>query len=498
MGTLTIQQKLIAFGAIGAALGIALGLNGYFNVASVSGSIRQMTMVSHAIRNQMQADMMHDALRADALAALVATTPDDRKVAEADAREHAASFRAALAANDELELDAAARDAVTAARSQVHAYCDAAEAFVAAVIANPEAARASLPAFLRQFSDAEERLEAMGDAVQGMAARIEDAAVSEARVGLQLAIWVGVIGLSTFVALGWYVTRSVALPLGGLANVLRDGSSRISHIAGQLAGASQSLAQGATEQAASLEETSAAMGTIASMTQRNAESTNLAEKLMADVDGQVHGSNQALADLTSSMESIHESSGRVANIIRTIDEIALQTNILALNATVEAARAGDAGVGFAVVADEVRNLARRSAQAARDTAALIDDSISKAAGGADRVRVMAVSIGSMTERVARLRDLIGQIGEASRQQSLDIGSVAQAMSQMEQVTQAAAASAEETAASTEELQAEAARTLAEVERLERMTGVRVARAADAPDADARLAVAGHATDRRAA
>ena len=129
----------------------------------------------------------------------------------------------------------------------------------------------------------------------------------------------------------------------------------------------QSIAQGASEQAASLEETSASLEEMASMTRRNADHAAQAASLVTGVARQVDDSNAAFSGMVASMSAIRESSDKVSRIIKTIDEIAFQTNILALNAAVEAARAGEAGMGFAVVADEVRTLAQRSARAAKDT-----------------------------------------------------------------------------------------------------------------------------------
>src|SRR5207302_988806 len=159
---------------------------------------------------------------------------------------------------------------------------------------------------------------------------------------------------------------------------------------------SQALAQGASEQAASLEETSASSQEINSTTQRNAENSRTAAGLTAQVDEQVKSANQTLAQMLSAMGEISGSSQKISKIIRVIDEIAFQTNILALNAAVEAARAGEAGLGFAVVADEVRNLAQRSAQAAKDTAALIEDSILKSGEGSKKLGEVAGSIRAIT------------------------------------------------------------------------------------------------------
>ncbi|HYM26009.1 MAG TPA: methyl-accepting chemotaxis protein, partial [Vicinamibacterales bacterium] len=247
----------------------------------------------------------------------------------------------------------------------------------------------------------------------------------------------------------------------------------------QVSTSAQSLSQGATEQAASLEETSASMEEMSSMTRRNAENSQSAADLMGEVDTRVKDSNQALSDMVASMGSIRESSRQVAKIIKTIDEIAFQTNILALNAAVEAARAGEAGMGFAVVADEVRNLAQRSAQAAKDTAELIEASIQRTEGGSHKVEQVAASITAITDSVVKVKSLVDDVSTASRQQSQGIDQVSQAIAQMEKVTQTTAATAEESAAASEELSAQASTALSVVGRLETLVGATHLRQADA-------------------
>jgi methyl-accepting chemotaxis protein/methyl-accepting chemotaxis protein-1 (serine sensor receptor) len=298
-------------------------------------------------------------------------------------------------------------------------------------------------------------------------AAAREAGAENQRLGTTVLVALSVLA---FLALGivGYVVRTVVKTLTGTVNNLRSGSEQVTSAATQVAASAQTLSQGSTEQAASLEETSASMEEMASMTRKNAENSQEAARLMTEVDRVVDGSNKALDDMTHSMASIRESSNKVSKIIKTIDEIAFQTNILALNAAVEAARAGEAGMGFAVVADEVRNLAQRSAQAAKDTAALIEESIVNSQEGNAKVDLVAQSISAITDSVGKVKGLVTEVSEASRQQSQGIDQVAQAIAQMEKVTQSTAASAEESAAASEELNAQAETTMAEVVRLEDM------------------------------
>jgi len=262
---------------------------------------------------------------------------------------------------------------------------------------------------------------------------------------------------------------------------LREGTEHVVAAAGQVATSAQGLSQASTHQAASLQQTSASMEEMASMTRKNAENAIQAAELATDVATQVRNANNALSDMVASMTAIRESSNKVAKIIKVIDEIAFQTNILALNAAVEAARAGEAGMGFAVVAGEVRNLAQRSAQAAKDTASLLEESIARSQEGAGRVEEVALAIASITENVARVKGMVEEVRQASGQQAQGIDQVTQAIAQMESVTQTTAATAEESAAASEELNAQAEQSMAVVRRLERLVN---SKAASAPAARA--------------
>jgi len=289
----------------------------------------------------------------------------------------------------------------------------------------------------------------------------------------------GLSGLVVAIALTivFLITRSITGPLSQVAAELGEGSQQLLSASSQVSASAQSLSQGATEQAASLEETSASMEQMASMTRKTAENTNQAAALMGEVHHRVSDSHAILDDMVASMHAIQGSSQQVSKIIKTIDEIAFQTNILALNAAVEAARAGEAGMGFAVVADEVRNLAQRSAQAAKDTAGLIEESIAKTKTGSAKVEQVATAITGITDSVSRVKGLVDEVSEASRQQAQGIDQVSQAIAQMEKVTQTNAATSEESAAASEELNAQARTSMSIVGQLQRMV------TADTPPAE---------------
>jgi methyl-accepting chemotaxis protein len=261
----------------------------------------------------------------------------------------------------------------------------------------------------------------------------------------------GAVGLAFGVGMAFWIVRRLARELRGVAGTLNAGSAQTVAAAAQISHSSQILAEGASEQAAALEQSSASLGKISGMTERTHEN---AQRVQDSVNQARHsadtgaGQMQAMQD---SMRGIHAASEDITKILRTIDEIAFQTNILALNAAVEAARAGEAGAGFAVVADEVRALAQRCARAAKETAEKVDASVAKSRQGVEASTTAARHFEEIQGRVRQLEGLVKEIAAATQEQTQGIGQVTQAVAQMDQFTQRNAATAEETSAAAEQL-----------------------------------------------
>ncbi|MBI4881829.1 MAG: methyl-accepting chemotaxis protein [Planctomycetes bacterium] len=295
---------------------------------------------------------------------------------------------------------------------------------------------------------------------------------------------VGFAGVLAIIAVALAVAGSISRPIKRIITLLKEAAEHSTNAAAMVSATSQSLAEGSSEQAAALEEASASLQEISTMTQDSADNAQKADEtahasadtalrandLMKAAGATVAGGQASMSRLSQAIDGIRSSAERTAKIVQTIDEIAFQTNLLALNAAVEAARAGEAGKGFAVVAVEVRNLAQRSANAAGNTSQLIAESVKSAKNGVavagettqtfDEIARSATCVGEMISDIAagnsEQSQMIGNLSAANRELATAVAQINMTMSEMDKVTQRNAAFAEETASTAEEMSGQAA------------------------------------------
>ena len=244
--------------------------------------------------------------------------------------------------------------------------------------------------------------------------------------------------------------------------LINTATEQVSSGASQVADGAQALATGSTEQAASVEQLNASISEVSKQTEENAAQVRRATAQLGEAGDRLSEGNKQMSQLIGAMSDINSASNQIANITKVIEDIAFQTNILALNAAIEAARAGNAGKGFAVVADEVRNLAAKSAEAAKQTASLIGASVETVEKGSEITTETAQIVQDAVRNLAAIIEDIGQVEQASNQQSLSIGQIRQGLEQVSTVVQSNAATAEENSAISEEMSAQAAMLRQEV------------------------------------
>ncbi|WP_166361489.1 methyl-accepting chemotaxis protein [Pseudomonas akapageensis] len=503
---MNFRQKMMGFAIVSVLAAATLGGIGYLGQVRLGTALAETELNASALRNHLEGDMMHDALRADVLTAFLTgnTDPAGAEQTRRDLREHAERFQRVLNTNANLPLDAEIKRELGAVQPTLTAYIGQTERIVELALKDPTAARAELPAFERVFSELEEKQEAISSRIEQQVAKTR----SDSDAKIEQSVWWLVIGILVVCGLLGLLSRqlmkAVLRPLeqsiavarsiarGNLGNeivinskdeagqlqqalsemqnylrqmieTIRAESEQLRHTAHALNDTSQSMVQDTGEQSDSATSMAAAMEQmITNIDQiaghaRSAQTISAQSEQLAGSGGQVilgvvEGMNRiahAVNESSTTITALGQSSEEIYSIIQVIKSIAEQTNLLALNAAIEAARAGEAGRGFAVVADEVRSLAARTAQSTQEITGMIQrirgsteqavnsmqTGVSRVNDGVDLARQAGESINEIRGGAQRAAAVVEEISQTISEQSKASSEVAQRVEQIAQMSQ---------------------------------------------------------------
>ena len=374
-------------------------------------------------------------------------------------------------------LTAERREGAGRLAASVDQFVAEAKAVYGAVLANPASMTAEMQERMRGLATRTEgikgSLEKLQAACSGdLRGQLGDLQAASARqrwlalvvFGVTLALACGIVHLT--------IRRSITGPIGQVIRGVQQAADAAGKTSDRMAQSGQVVARDAQEQAAYIEETSASLEEISATTRSNADRATQADGLMREATQTVGKATLAMNDLTASMDRISKSSNEVATVLKSIDEIAFHTNILALNAAVEAARAGQAGAGFSVVADEVRSLAHRAAEAARQSADIVEKTIADVGKGVEFVGVAHHAFENVSAKIVSGSQVVSQIAASSEEQSRGVAQIGQAVSRMGSVTQNNAANAQQTAENAAAMTAQVETTRRHLEQLVAVVGLR--------------------------
>lgn len=431
---------ILALGGLAAAIFIQFQI--------LQDQLEVANTTSQMMRLQQDGDMMHDAIRSDILSTMLAMQNKDTSnisSIQEDLQEHVKIFTENMAQNLELAQDANLHHTIQNLYDEVMNYTASGKAVLQAAALDAQAVQKAMEPFMKSFYQLETDMAALTQTLEENF-QVANQSAKETLSGFLQTLWIA-LGASLFllIVISQIVISSIPKPFKHLAQQLSELASSFRLSADDLSNSGHTLAEKASQQAAAVEEIRSSLEQMSSMISKTAIHAKSADDLAKQTQNAAEVGRADIQQMNHAMDDIKQSADNIAKIIKTIDEIAFQTNILALNAAVEAARAGEAGAGFAVVADEVRSLAQRSATAAAETAAKIQDSIIKSDQGTQACRLVSARLEDIVTKALQTSQLISEIAASSQEQSSGLQQTNLGMAHIDQATQGNAAIADQSA-----------------------------------------------------
>jgi methyl-accepting chemotaxis protein len=487
-----IRQKTIGFGLVSILAALLLGGSGLLAEHDQNQALQRSEASMAALRNHMEGDMMHDALRADVLAALL-VKPGDTDTANqvlADLDEHAKWFRSVVQSNLELPLDTDLHQAINDLGPLLDHYIASATSIIQFALQSPEQAQAQLPAFVAAFKELEQRNSTLSDLIAGNADKSREQSTATLHQGISVLVAGMILATLALVLCTFLLLRSILRPLsqtmavaeriaqgdlttaievhdrdetghllrsladmrdslGNMIKAIHEENLLLREVADELGQASSSLVQRTSQQsdsavsmASATEQMIASLARIADHARDAQAISGQSERLASDggevilnVVGGMQGIDEAVNRSSETITVLGQSSEEIHSIIQVINTIAEQTNLLALNAAIEAARAGEAGRGFAVVADEVRGLAGRTAQSTREITGMIERIRQSTGNAVDSMQTGVTRVRAGVELATQAGASIQQIREGARRAASVVEEISQTIGEQTRASQ---------------------------------------------------------------
>jgi methyl-accepting chemotaxis protein len=438
LGQFALRTRILILSGTGAALTLVLGILGCWALGESQAAMSKAMVYMQAIRNQTDADMMHDAIRSDVLESQLLPEGADASEVSKSLAEHVERMARVMKENGTLPVSEKVRGLINAAEEELGRYAESSQRVLEGRTISKAEVEARKPDFEQRFKVLEGKMESLSDSLE------ESAASSRAEAETFFSTMKWVVGALTalvvavLVVIAIWLSSFIGTLLERLTGRLASSLETVNQVSKQIAASSSKLAATQEDQAAAIAETSTTSDSVSRGVVASSQRCRQVSEEMRNLNSHMVGSSKVVHDLEMRMSEIEASNRNVAEIIKVLDSIAFQTNILALNASIEAARAGQAGAGFAVVADEVRALAQRAADASQQISGHVTESLEKANQGTGQLSLVMDAFAKGLEATERVTESTGTLQSESDRQAESLKDIATTLRSMSGYTAEAA------------------------------------------------------------